>query len=362
MIEEQPNLYYIYSGCCSEYTHFEDVIKGDTYPKTALICRKDIKHDSLEFNGKFFTLKQCDDYLKNKCILSVEFLQITDLRKILDLLTPDIIDLGLTELTKLMGANYPYCANKDNYLLIADMLMCKLKQHVDDVEKYIEKYIHNIRSYGNYQFSGVKFNNKHDTRCADYNIVDNADALVEVFQKYENVIATDVCKYCLGRVPTDTLVHPCKCKNPVHIECFTKWFEHSKKLCEICKSPFLVNELRIHSTFMGIEIEKKTFFPFDDYYPVPLFSSYGLEKANNSNNVYMAVIYLQTQRLQNLLENAAVDGTLKNMCLNNLLKLVQSGSMPSNYLNNTYNADAYETVENILTHYLDMQTGLPPFA
>ena len=48
-----------------------------------------------------------------------------------------------------------------------------------------------------------------------------------------------ICKYCLcNDSVNDILIFPCKCKNPVHINCLREWLLNKEKYhfqCEICK-------------------------------------------------------------------------------------------------------------------------------
>lgn len=150
----------------------------------------------------------------------------------------------------------------------------------------------------------------------------------------------------MSSIPENTLVKPCKCKNSVHISCFNKWYNFSKSNCEICGDNFSrINERRIQSNIIGNKLECKTFFPFDDFYPVPLMSNYDLVKVKDDDVFIYALMYLQCDRMINLLQSHQ-----KPKTWGNILTYFKNGSMPSNYLKRN-NLEAYNYMSKILEQY-----------
>lgn len=141
-------------------------------------------------------------------------------------------------------------------------------------------------------------------------------------------------------------MRPCKCVTPVHIQCFSKWYDQSKPKCEICGDPFSrINEPKFHGSISWGSIETKIFFPFDDYYPVPLMTSHDIRRVEGNERFIHALCYLQCERMKDLLQNEETPPILGHM-----LTYFREGSMPSNYLK-SYNQEAYAEMETILREY-----------
>jgi hypothetical protein len=326
----------------------------DTYPHVfcldpsyelfspAIIPEKSIER----VRWKTVTIKKDDDYIQNKFIVSVIFLQLRTIKELLDAITIETLDTSLTVLTKFL-TYYHYCVNSEKYLIIFDILLKRLeiltlsevsaKACDQTSEQKINRYALNIEQ-SDWQFSNVRHN-----RMIPANIpcVYDPSGMIQILQKYDKT--TGGCKYCHGIVPENTLVHPCKCVDPVHIDCFKKWFliSEERKNCEICGNPFFkINEKRNKSG--GHDV---MFFPFDNIYPVPLMNLYNIQKISEENQYAMALCYLQCARVNDLLTNRT--NKEDKDIFGKMLEYFLDGSMPSNYLIEN-NQEAYEEMKNIL--------------
>lgn len=170
---------------------------------------------------------------------------------------------------------------------------------------------------------------------------------MELFSEFDDTYSENICKYCLSSLPENTLVRPCKCSNPVHISCFSKWYDKTKKQCEICKDKFSrINQKRFESSMLGVNVNKNIFFPFDDYYPIPSMTNHDLHKSEGDYRFVSALIYLQCERMKDLLKDNPAP---KNW--GPYLTYFKQGSMPSNYLRR-YNQGAYNSMYDILKHHI----------
>lgn len=105
----------------------------------------------------------------------------------------------------------------------------------------------------------------------------------------------DMCYFCLKTEPKYCQLRSvCLCKNPIHIGCFQEMYEKNKS-CIICCKQFVINQDNCHT-------RQQIFFPFDDFYPVPLFEYVPLVKRSGIEQIKYALCYAQPNRLQNLFD------------------------------------------------------------
>lgn len=91
----------------------------------------------------------------------------------------------------------------------------------------------------------------------------------------------------------------------IHVDCFKKWFDTTNccKTCEICNKKYELNE-QCHGIFgLGAnpKIDTRIYFPSNDIYPIPLSSRPTLNKYTGISRLQMAINYLQTERVRELL-------------------------------------------------------------
>jgi hypothetical protein len=83
------------------------------------------------------------------------------------------------------------------------------------------------------------------------------------------------------------------CKNPVHINCLKNLDPRKNSTCKMCTAKYKINE----------GSDSRLFFPFDDFYDVPLLDNLPIQKINNPiYKIKYAIGYNQPARLKNLFE------------------------------------------------------------
>jgi hypothetical protein len=123
------------------------------------------------------------------------------------------------------------------------------------------------------------------------------------------------CYICLESRPFKRLIYPCDCKNPIHVECLLQLEKHKRlDKCSICTAKYKINE-PVWNTNSGIIIKEakiETFFPHNDFYPIPLSSSRSLHKVTGMDRLDFAIMYLQVDRVKELLQSEDILLELKD--------------------------------------------------
>lgn len=250
---------------------------------------------------------------------------------------------------------YHYCVNSGIYISIFQKLLEYIKLLDSDIEmtKIIQLCANQIDIINTHGFGGIRFNMKfHPEKFDEYPCVGNMDLLIECLKSYDSSQDNDLrCKYCLCSCPVDKLVTPCLCKNPVHISCFIQWYNDEHKSCEICHDNFSrLNQKRITTGMIVSKEDSTIFFPFDNFYPIPLMTSSTIRHVTNKREqLTLALCYLQYNVLKKLLEEYKVKGEIIEFS-DNMLYYFQKGSMPSNYLKSK-NRAAYQEIAQLLKQY-----------
>ena len=324
------------------------IYDSDIYPYSYFLA-ENISMDSLIINKfKSILIKKDHLHTENKFIASVYHLQINAVQETINDQSIEILDKCIISVTKLR-LYYPYCVNSDKYAMLLKLLLDKLQEKITDARilEYLEKYANNILIANCISFSGIRFNlMQAPHKFASFRCVDNADEMLQMIQQYENESLDEVCKYCMSSVPKETLVRPCKCDNPVHISCFKKWYGYGKDKCEICDDPFSrINVQHMESRCGRASLVEKIFFPFDDYYPVPLMTSYDIHKVSGNDRYVYALLYLQIPRMKDLLENNDTKPRFGDD-----LRYFIEGCLPSNYLRSS-NKKVYAEMLSLLKEH-----------
>lgn len=132
----------------------------------------------------------------------------------------------------------------------------------------------------------------------------NNEYITELLYSYLPIDENNLCQFCLQTEPKKTLFNPCSCKIPIHAECILK-LNNVKPIdkCKVCLSKYEINE-PIYLTNSGIVIRQEKsniFFPKFDLYYQPLSSNSDLVKVSGINRLTMAILYLQVNRVKELL-------------------------------------------------------------
>jgi hypothetical protein len=126
----------------------------------------------------------------------------------------------------------------------------------------------------------------------------------------------NLCSICHKTEPKKFLIHTCLCKTPAHAGCLIE-LNNYKKLdtCMVCHGKYKVNE-PITRTISGIiikeEIDNTLYFPFQDLYYEPLINNIFLKKYEGMSRLTMAIMYLQVERVKELLQEQEVLDELPN--------------------------------------------------
>jgi len=289
------------------------------------------------------TLKNDDSFIKNKFIMSVIYLQCEYVQKLVDKTTIKTLETCMYVLTSFF-TYYHFCVNTEKYLLITNTILDRMKS-LTSLKQYIDQWVKNIEK-NVYQFDNVKIN-KDNLLKSQFKCVDNAQSMITLLNEYYIENDEDKkCKYCMSSLPKNRLVRPCKCTDPVHIECFKTWLLSPKlgdrNKCEICNDEFS----RLNEKRNGCDESNEIFFPFDNVYPVLLMSQRDVEKISEENEYVFALCYLQCARMIDLFENKKD----KKPGFGDMLKYFLDGSMPSNYLI-VHNRKGYSDMKQILKKY-----------
>jgi len=71
------------------------------------------------------------------------------------------------------------------------------------------------------------------------------------------------CRYCFENIEENKLLNPCKCKTPVHKQCFISWNlirKSNKNKCEICNCYYNNNNWYFRIYELEIEILVRILF------------------------------------------------------------------------------------------------------
>lgn len=92
-----------------------------------------------------------------------------------------------------------------------------------------------------------------------------------------DIIDNNICTICLEN-NDNILIFPCKCKNPIHIDCLITWISYKKKfVCEICKDEYKIPNNILKNSLESFDIEEQI--------------SNNLELSNNyQRNIYEQLI------------------------------------------------------------------------
>ena len=67
----------------------------------------------------------------------------------------------------------------------------------------------------------------------------------------------NLCTICLEN-NDNILIYPCKCKNPIHIDCLITWISYKKKIvCEICKVEYKIPNNILKNSLESFDIEQQ---------------------------------------------------------------------------------------------------------
>lgn len=126
----------------------------------------------------------------------------------------------------------------------------------------------------------------------------------------------NLCSICLHTEPKKFLINICKCTTPTHANCLIELNKYNKlKNCMVCKNKYKISE-PIYRTISGINIKSckddTLYFPYNDLYYQPLINDSSLVKVTGMSRLTMAIMYLQVNRVAELLQDNEILEQLPN--------------------------------------------------
>lgn len=122
----------------------------------------------------------------------------------------------------------------------------------------------------------------------------------------------NLCPICLKTEPKEMLINCCSCKSGFHVGCLLKLNQYRNlNKCSICQSKYKINEPVYRLRLSSGCIEEPLFFPYNDMYN-DLNSEAQLKKAKGLDRLSMAILYLQVERVKQLLEEKEILDQLTN--------------------------------------------------
>jgi hypothetical protein len=184
------------------------------------------------------------------------------------------------------------------------------------------------------------------------NYDDYLDMIARVPQTKENDILNGVlhaflpedpdntCSICLSTHPRQYLIRACECKTPAHATCLIELNAHRElDTCMVCNHKYRMSK-PIQRSMSGIIVRETTwrdvYFPFHDMYYEPLLSNSPLQTFEGMSRLTMAIMYLQVERVQELLRQPDIVAALPEYRFGyegykqNPLHVLCSGNMPTN--------------------------------
>jgi hypothetical protein len=314
----------------------ESSIAGDlVHPHCIRQFNKLILEDDLEIgdNGRL-TVKQNTRYKSNLMIMASITLDYATIETLLD----DIeIRSNLDLIRKCIESLYSYSIY--SYPLNPYKTLHILRLYLDIAPDYIT-YIEDNLDIHSHEFRVIK-----SEKLKTYE--QNNEKILDLICNY--TFDTDkVCSICLSTFPVANLIQPCHCRIYIHINCH----ESLNRKCIVCESE--CSRLNLVHNYCN-QPETRIFFPFDDYYPVPMITNAPLVKYKGDNRYSYAVLYLQYDRLEDLFKTNP--GYIPQF--NGVISYFLRGSMYNNYMK-CNNITAYEKIYAILKKYVPEIINIKP--
>ena len=140
----------------------------------------------------------------------------------------------------------------------------------------------------------------------------------------------NMCGLCLCTEPKQMLINACVCKTLTHADCLVKF---GANICLVCKQNYKLNK-PIYVT--PDHIDKTMYFPHNDIYYHPLIGSKNFIKFVGMSRLSLAILYLQVDRVNELLNEKEIIDNLPNYYLGhvkykqNPLMVLAQGNMETN--------------------------------
>jgi len=292
--------------------------------------------------------------------------------------------------TKSIG-KLPFLFNSDNIVLKKEYFCNNLySQQIRNAIKYIQvdalkKYV--IKNHTNVLLQNPFYNLLDTVYPIDKNLdatkqiiqilIDNYDDhynmicniaeyikpeqeyIIELLYTFLPNDENNICIKCHHTEPKNTLICACLCKTPTHAQCLVKMLKYKKlDKCSECNSSYKLNE-PIYRTLSGIDVketlDKTIFFPFNDMYYHPQVNTPSLIKFVGMSRLTLAILYLQVERVEELLNDMEILDNLPNYYFGNeglkqtpLMALAQGNMETNAHISFGNNKKKYITIMEML--------------
>jgi len=196
--------------------------------------------------------------------------------------------LQITSLKKYIIKNY-----KDEYLDIfyyLSELKYPIEENIDAFREIVNILVENFEDYSKSIFT-----------LRDIIPYDN---ILSVLPIDEN----NICYICLMSEPKYSLINICSCKTPIHSSCLLELNKHKPlNKCAVCLTSYKINESVYRAIGLVSNIKDPAiFFPYNDFYYEPLLCRSEPIKYTGMERLTMAIMYLQVDRVSQLLKEPEI--------------------------------------------------------
>jgi hypothetical protein len=230
----------------------------------------------------------------------------------------------------LLYAHYPIELNKTAALDVIQVLIENCSDHVNMInELRCLRERRDVRS-GRLVFRGQRPR------------LPKPSAWVELMNSALTDDINNLCSICLSTHPIDNLITACDCKTKAHADCLVELHKHTPlELCAVC-TLWVPASLRPESAYKINEPVVKwgsplgVFFPHSDMYYRLLTDDNVLFRCTGMERLDMAIMYLQVDRVDDLLHDECILRDLPTHYLGHSgykqtpLIAVATGNLPSN--------------------------------
>lgn len=248
-------------------------------------------------------------------IMAIKFLQVNALEKFISK-DYKFISSDVNPFKILFHSIYLYKYNSHAYLEIGKIL---IENYSDASDK-----ITNV---------GMKFKIRKNIE---------EDEFICVMQNLLPIDANNICKYCMLTEPLIDLIKICHCIENVHVNCLLQWLQTNseQKKCEICGEKYKLNDKCYNQFSLAGKtgLDCRTYLPHHDFYPEPLMSNSTLYKRFGMDRLKMAIMYLQVDRVKELLQDPEILDALPTYCVDycgvqqSILCLLFANNIGDNYM------------------------------
>lgn len=318
------------------------IINNGVYPICSMKYLKNIDNEDVEIldEGKKFELKINERYKINLLYLSTLLLDCNKVGMLAEVEEIKSNKNLISECVNILINNswYSYSVNPLKTLYILKIYLDLYPSLVKDLDletkmnerTWIFNALKNMEKYNPEMLMGVSYES-------------NYEKMHILFREYVEDSEITCC-ICLSSFPETEMVQPCDCRVHYHIECFSKL----NRNCIVCKRECSrINKQMVYTTMIGSGYDNRVYFPFDDYYPVPMITSAPIRKCKGDMRYKLAIIYLQAGRLRDLFESNP--GYLPD--INKEIDYLTESCMPSNYML-IDNISGYAEISEVLLKYL----------